>query len=124
MNTALWIIAGALAVVFAGAGLMKLTKDKPALVASGLGWAKDMPGGLVKTIGALEVVAAIALVVPPVLGIAEVVVPLAAVGLVLLMMGAAVVHARRREIPYVLGNVVLGGLALFLAVQRFGDHAF
>ena len=124
MSTALWIIAGTLAAVFAGVGLMKLVKDKPALVDSGQGWAQDMPGGLVKTIGALEVLAAIALIVPPLLGTAEILVPLAAAALVLLMLGAAGVHARRREIPNILGNVVLAGLALFLAVQRFGPHAF
>ena len=83
-----------------------------------------MPGGLVETIGGLEAHTAIALVVPPLLGTAESLVPLAALGLVLLMSGAAAVHARRREIPHVVGNVVLAGLALFLAMQRFGDHAF
>ena len=41
----------------------------------------------------------------------------------LLMLGAAVVHASR-EIPRVLGNVVLAGFALFLDAQRFSLHGF
>jgi uncharacterized membrane protein YphA (DoxX/SURF4 family) len=123
MGTALWIVTGLLAVAFAGAGLMKLTKDKADLVASGQGWAEDLPDGLVKGIGALEVLAAVGLVVPPLLDTAEVLVPLAAVGLVLLMLGAIVTHARRREFPNIVVNVVLAALALLLAVQRFGDRA-
>ena len=124
MNTALWIIAGLLAVIYLGAGLMKLTKTKAALVQSGQGWAEDLPDGLVKLIGALEVLAAIGLILPALLDIATSLVPLAAVGLVLLMLGALVTHARRREFPNAAVNLVLACLALFLAVQRFGAHTF
>ena len=124
MDTALWIIASLLAAVFAGAGLMKLAKDKAALVSSGQGWAEDLPAGLVKAIGALEVLAAIGLIAPPLVGTAEALVPLAGAGLVLLMLGAMAVHVRRREIPNIVVNVVLAALSFFLAVQRFGDHAF
>jgi uncharacterized membrane protein YphA (DoxX/SURF4 family) len=124
VNIALWIIAGVLAVAFAGAGLMKLTQDNAKLVASGQGWAEDLPANLVKAIGAVEVLAAVGLIVPPLIDTAEVLVPLAATGLVLLMLGAIVTHARRREVPNIAVNVVLAALSLFLAVQRFGTHAF
>lgn len=123
MNTALWIIAGVLSAAFAASGLMKLTKDKASLVAGGQGWAEDVPGGLAKTIGALEVLAAIGLIVPALVDTATVLVPLAASGLVLLMLGAIVLHGRRRELMNIAVNVVLAGLALFVAVQRFGDYA-
>ena len=36
MNTALWIVAGVLAFVFAGSGIMKLVLTKEKLVAQGL----------------------------------------------------------------------------------------
>jgi len=39
------------------------------------------------------------------------------------MLGAIAIHARRREIPNIVANVVLGALAVFLAAQRFGDQA-
>lgn len=55
--------------------------------ASGLGWAADFSPGTVKLIGQLEVLAAIGLIVPALLGVAPVLVPLAATGLVLLMVG-------------------------------------
>ena len=69
MNIVLWIIAGILAVAFAGAGLMKLTQPKEKLAASGMGWTEHFSPGAIKAIGALEVAAAIGLILPAVLGI-------------------------------------------------------
>ena len=124
MNLVLWIIAGVLAAVFLGAGLMKLTQPREKLAASGLGWAEDFPPNVVKLIGALEVLAAIGLILPAVLGILPVLVPLAALGLVLMMIGAAVTHARRKELPAIAVNVVLLVLAAVVAWGRFGPHSF
>ena len=124
MNIVLWIIAGLLAAAFAAAGLMKLTSPKEKLVASGMGWTEDYSDGQVKTIGTLEVLGAIGLILPAALGIAEILTPLAAVGLALTMVGAAVVHAKRGEGQMIPVNVVLGGLALFVAVMRFGPNSF
>ncbi|WP_344404738.1 DoxX family protein [Dactylosporangium fulvum] len=68
--------------------------------------------------------AAIGLVLPAVLGIAPVLVPLAAVGLVLLMIGAIVTHLRRHEAKPILANVAYLALAVFVAWGRFGPHSF
>lgn len=124
MNVALWIVTALLAAVFLAAGLMKLTQSKPALVKAGQGWAEDVPDTGVKVIGALEVLGAIGLILPALLGIATILVPLAATGLAVLMLGAAVTHARRREYPNIVANVVLAALAAFVAVERFGPYAF
>ncbi len=124
MNVTLWIIAGLLAAAFAAAGLMKLTSPKEKLAASGMGWTEDYSDGQVKTIGTLEVLGAIGLILPAALGIAEILTPLAAVGLALTMVGAAVVHAKRGEGQMIPVNVVLGGLALFVAIMRFGPNSF
>ena len=124
MNVVLWIIAGLLAAAFGAAGLMKLTSPKEKLAASGMGWTEDYSAGQVKTIGTLEVLGAIGLILPAALGIAEILTPLAAVGLALTMVGAAVVHAKRGEGQMIPVNVVLGGLALFVAVMRFGPNSF
>jgi uncharacterized membrane protein YphA (DoxX/SURF4 family) len=123
MNTVLWIVTALLALAFAGAGLMKLTQPKPKLVASGQAWAEDFSDGAVRAIGALEVLGALGLVLPALLDTATVVVPLAAVGLALLMAGAAITHARRGEYPNIAVNVVLGGLAVWIAVARFGEYS-
>ncbi len=124
MDLALWIIAGLLAVAFLASGVMKLTRTREQLAASGMGWATDFGPGAVKAIGALEVLAAIGLILPALLDIAPVLVPLAAVGLILIMIGAAVVHARRKETPLIAVNVVLLVLAAVVAWGRFGPHAF
>lgn len=124
MNVVLWIIAGLLAVAFAAAGLMKLTQPKEKLAASGMGWTDQFSPGAVKAIGALEVAAAIGLILPAVLDIVPILVPLAALGLVLMMIGAAITHARRKE-PSMIGvNVVLLVLAAVVVWGRFGPYAF
>ena len=123
MNLALWIIAIVLAVTFVGSGLLKLVRSKDQLVASGFGgWAKDFSPSTIRLIGVAEILGAVGLVVPAVVHIAPILVPLAAVGLVLVMIGAAVVHARRKEAPFVAMNAVLLVLAVFVAWGRFGSY--
>jgi uncharacterized membrane protein YphA (DoxX/SURF4 family) len=124
MNVFLWIAAGMLAAVLLAAGASKLTKSRADLAASGQGWAEDFSPGTVKAIGVLEVLAAIGLVLPALLGIAPILVPLAATGVVLLMIGAAVTHARRREYKNIGVNAILAALALIIAITRFGSFSF
>ncbi|QQQ80212.1 DoxX family protein [Saccharothrix sp. 6-C] len=120
MNVTLWIIASVLAVAFLLAGLMKLAQPKEKLAASGMAWTGDFSAGAVKAIGAVEVLGALGLILPAALGIAPVLTPLAATGLALTMLGAAVVHARRKENQMIGANVVLLALAAVVAWGRFG----
>ena len=122
MNIALWIVAGILAFAFLAAGAMKLVRNKQQLVDAGMGWVADSSPGFVKTIGVLEILAAIGLIVPALTGIAPVFVPLAAVGLVLVMLGAAVLHARRKEFANIAIAVVILAFAAFVAWGRFGPY--
>jgi uncharacterized membrane protein YphA (DoxX/SURF4 family) len=125
MNIVLWILAGLLAVLFLAAGGMKLAQPKEKVAASpNMAWAHDFSPGALKAIGALEVLAAIGLVLPAALGIVPVLVPLAATGLVLLMVGAAITHGRRKESRAVVTNVVLIVLAGLVAWGRFGPYPF
>lgn len=123
MNVVLWIIAALLAVAFLAAGATKLTQPKDKL-AQNMGWVEDFSPNAVKAIGALEVLAAVGLVLPAALDIVPVLTPLAALGLVLVMIGAAVTHARRQETQMILVNVVLGVLAAIVAWGRFGPYSF
>jgi DoxX-like family len=123
MNIALWIIAGFLAAAFGGAGFVKLTQPKEKL-ATAMPWTTVFSAGMVKTIGALELLAAIGLILPGALRIAPILVPLAALGLVLLMVSAIVFHVRRKEIQMIGGNIVLLILAAVVAWGRFGPYAF
>ena len=125
MNLSLWIVAGLLAVVYLVAGTAKLIVPKEKLAATpGGGWIEDFSAGSVKAIGALEVLAAVGLVLPAVLDIAPVLVPLAAVGVGLLMAGAMITHLRRHEAVGVVLNLAYLALAAFVAWGRFGPQSF
>jgi uncharacterized membrane protein YphA (DoxX/SURF4 family) len=123
MNVLLWVIASVLAAAFLAAGIMKTTQPKEKLSAN-MGWVDDFSAGTVKLIGTLEILAAIGLILPGALGIAPVLVPLAALGLVLLMIGASITHARRNESQMIVFNVVLLILAAVVLWGRFGPYAF
>ena len=124
MNVVLWIIAALLAVAFLGSGAMKLLRTKEQLKAAGMGWTDDWPAGAIRAIGGLEVLAAIGLILPPALDIAPILAPLAATGLAVIMVGAIVVHSRRRENPMVIANLALLVLAVVVAWGRFGPYSF
>ncbi|MDO9486247.1 MAG: DoxX family protein [Actinomycetota bacterium] len=121
MNTALWIAAGLLAAAFLVTGILKLTQPKEKIRES-LGWVDDFSPRQVKAIGAVEVLGAIGLIVPGITGVAPVLVPIAALGLALVMIGAAVTHIRRGEVPLVIVNLVLFAMASFVAWGRFGSY--
>jgi hypothetical protein len=124
MNTFPWVVAALLAVAMLAAGAMKLSRPKAALAASGQAWVEDFSESAVKGIGALEVLGAVGLVLPALVDIAPVLVPVAATGVLLLMLGAAVTHARRGEYANIAVNAALGALALTVAVLRFGPQSF
>ncbi|KUL40479.1 DoxX family protein [Actinoplanes awajinensis] len=124
MNVVLWIIAGLLAAAFLAAGAMKVLQPKEKLVASGMGWAADLSDVQVKLIGAVEVLGAIGLILPALLDIAPVLIPIAATGLVITMIGAVVVHVRRNENQAIAPSAVLLVLAAVVAWGRFGPYSF
>ncbi len=123
MNIALWIVAVLLAGVFLMAGAMKATRPKEKLAPS-LPWVEDFSAGTVRFIGVVEVLGAIGLILPAALGIVPILTPLAAAGLAITMVLAAIVHVRRGETRNIGVNVVLFALAVFVAVMRFGPQAF
>lgn len=122
MNIALWVVAGLLAVAFLAAGLMKVTTPKAKLVER-LPWAADYSDGQVKGIGIVEVLGALGLILPGITGIAPILVPLAAAGLAIVMVLAAIMHLRRGDgFAAVVPNIVLFALAVFVAWGRFGPY--
>lgn len=124
MNVTLWIIAGLLAAAFLAAGLMKLTTPRAAL-ADKMHWVTHASDAQVKLVGLVEVLGAIGLVLPAILDIAPVLVPLAAIGLALTMVGAVVVHLRDGEgFAAAMPAVVLGLLCVVVAWGRLGPYAF
>ncbi len=127
LNLALWIVAAILAVVFVVAGSTKVFVPKEKLAGMGGAasrWVEDFSPGALKAIGAVEFLAAAGLIVPAVLGIAPVLVPLAATGAVLLFAGAVIMRLRRGERATIIGDLVYLAMAAFVAWGRFGPGSF
>ena len=97
MLIAYWIVGGLLALANLAAGGQKALRTPDKLVASGIGWAKDVQPSTVRLSGVAEILGAVGLGLPPLTGIAAILAPIAAVGLVVLQVGAVVFHLRRRE---------------------------
>jgi uncharacterized membrane protein len=121
MNIALWIVAGLLAVTFVMVGLLKITTPREKLLQR-MGWVSDFSQTQVRGIGTLEVLGAIGVILPGIRKFAPVLVPMAATGLALLMIGAGITHIRRKEYNELGSNVVLFALAVFVAWGRFGPY--
>lgn len=121
MNTTLWVLQAILALAFMMAGGMKLLRSKEQLATS-MGWVEDFSPTAIRGIGMLEMLGALGLVLPGLTGILPILTPVAAVGLVALMIGAAITHARRGgEGTMIVMNVMLAAMAAVVAWGRFGS---
>lgn len=122
MSGVLWIVGVLLAVVHALAGVVKLVRTREELEPH-MPWVAHSSDARVRTIGALELAAAAGLVLPAVTGVAEVLAPLAAIGLVLLHLGALNVnrHSEPHRVPL---NFIIIALAAFVAWGRLGPYPF
>lgn len=116
MTIALWIVQGLLGLIFLGAGTLKLLKSKAELEPR-MTYVEDLTATQTKVIGALEVLGGLGMILPGVTGILPILTPLAAIGLTLTMIGAALLHIRRRE-SFLL-NIVLFAMAVFVVLGRF-----
>lgn len=112
-NTWLWIVQGVLAALFLFTGVMKLV-----LPAQALQGPIPLSPGFLKFIGVCEVLGAIGLVVPWLTRIQPVLTPIAASGLVVIMIGATVLTAMSMSVVTALGPLVLGVLAAIVARNR------
>jgi uncharacterized membrane protein YphA (DoxX/SURF4 family) len=120
VNIALWVVQVLLALVYLAAGGMKVVRPRADLVASGrFDWMKDTSDAGVKAVGAIEVLGALGLLLPELTGIAPILTPIAAVGLVVVQIGAIRVHLTRNERQPLPANAILLSLAAFVAVGRF-----
>ena len=125
MNLTLWIATGLLAAVALVGGISKAFVPKEKLAEhSGGEWTQHTSVGFVKTLGVLELLAAVGLILPAVLDIAPVLVPVTAVCWVLLMVGAMITHGRLGQFRFVMLNSVYLALAAFIAWGRFGPWSF
>jgi hypothetical protein len=117
MVIAYWIVAGLLALFFLYAGGIKVVQTREQLRPM-MAWVDSLPMGLVRTIGVLEVLGAIGLILPPLTGIAPWLALAAAIGLVLVQIGGIILHLSRGEATVIGLNIVLvvaAGATVWLA---------
>jgi len=121
MKTALWTAQILWGVFFSMTGFGKILWYKPALWNQALHqvpWLSAVPQDLIIFIGVCEFLGGVGLILPAVTGVKPKLTPFAAIGLTLVMILAAVFHIVRGEYNFVLLNVVLGGVAAFIAYGR------
>jgi len=97
---------------------------KKLAAAPGGGWIGNASVGFVKTLGVLELLAAVGLILPAVVDVAPVLVPVTAVCWVFLMVGAMATHGRRGEANFVVLNLIYLALSAFIAWGRVGPEPF
>lgn len=114
MNYALWIVQVLLAVIFLFAGGMKLVLPLEELTGP-----VPLPGLFLRFIGVAEVLGAIGLILPGLLGIRPGLTPLAAAGLAIIMIGATVVTLVGGDVAMALIPLVVGLLAAFDVYGRW-----
>ena len=114
MNVALWIVQGLLAALFLFAGGAKLVMS-----ADQMAGPVALPFWFLRFIGVAEVLGALGLVFPGLLRIRPGLTPLAAAGLVIIMIGATVVMWAAGMVAVALMNVVVALLAAFVAYGRW-----
>lgn len=118
LNISLWIAQILLGLMFLMAGFMKSTTPIDQLAVD-VPWAKDIPEWLVRFIGISEFLGAVGLLLPSILRIKPKLTPIAAVGLVTVMVLAIIFHISRSEFPAIGFNLGLGAIAAFIAWGRF-----
>jgi hypothetical protein len=114
MTRALWIVQILLALLFLWAGGLKLV-----LPLEKLAGPVALPGALVRFIGVAEVLGALGLILPGLLRIRPGLTPLAAAGLVIIMIGATVITVSSGALGIGLFSFVVGLLAAFVAWGRW-----
>jgi len=114
LNYALWIVQGLLGLLFLLAGGMKLVMSMAELTKN-----TPLPGPFLKFIGVAEVLGAIGLILPRLLRIRQGLTPLAAAGLVIIMIGATVVTVATQGVAAALLPLVTGLLSLFVVYGRW-----
>ncbi len=118
LNVALWIAQLLLAVGFGMAGFMKISQPISQLAAM-LPFAAQVPEWLVRFIGTAELAGALGLILPAATRVLPVLTPMAASGLLVIMVLASGFHISRGEFSHLPVNAILGSLAAFVAWGRF-----
>ena len=115
-NTALWIVQGVLAAIFLLSGGAKFAMTAAQMATPG---PIQLPVLFIRFIGACEVLGAIGMILPGLTGIGAGLTPLAAMGLIIIMIGATVVNLVDGPAAAAILTVILGALAACVVYGRW-----
>lgn len=118
MNALLWALQVLLAVVFTASGLSKISQPRDRLIAIGQTGVAPFPMPVVRFTAFCELLGAIGILVPGLLGVAPYLTPLAAAGFAIVMVGAISSHAYLREPRNVALTTLILVAAIIVAVGR------
>jgi uncharacterized membrane protein YphA (DoxX/SURF4 family) len=118
MNTVAWVIQGLLAAFFVMPAFTKLTSSQEKLIEKKMlePAASHLP---VRGIGILELLGVLGMILPQLTAIMPMLTPIAAVGFALIMLGAFIIHFKRKEYKILPLLVVVFALSLTVAYIRF-----
>jgi len=120
MDIALWAIQIFLAFLFVFAGAPKLIQSKEDMAKNSFTtYVEDFSPGFLKTLGSVEILGGIGLILPQLTGILPWLTPLAAAGLAIIMIGATYTRFRRGEYQMAVGTIVFFLMTIFVAYGRF-----
>ncbi|WP_454050288.1 DoxX family protein [Cellulomonas sp. Marseille-Q8402] len=122
MIIAYWVLAALLAAFYLYSGGKKVAQDRDRLRPM-MAWVDDLPLAAVRALGVLELLGAVGLVLPPLVGVLPGLAVAAAIGLALLQVGAGALHLSRgeaRQTPMNLVLLVLAGVTAWLATTWIG----
>jgi uncharacterized membrane protein YphA (DoxX/SURF4 family) len=117
VNIFLWVLQFLLGIYFFMTGIVHFIVP-PGLPAP-MAWMYELPSGLHYFSGIAEILAGVGLILPGLTRIQPRLTTFAALGLVLLMLGAAVWHLPRGEFQNIVMNLILAGVVGFLAYGRW-----
>jgi uncharacterized membrane protein YphA (DoxX/SURF4 family) len=118
MNIVLWILQALLSLFFLFAGGMKLVMSSEAMAKMAPPNAIQLPGPFMKFIGVCEVLGALGLVLPGITKIRRGLTPLAAAGLLIIMIGAVVVTLMGPGFVLAISPLITGILCAVVAYGR------
>jgi uncharacterized membrane protein YphA (DoxX/SURF4 family) len=119
MSVFLWLVQIVLAAIFLASGMSKLVMSKEKMLATGQTGTASQPLPVIRFVAVCEILGAAVLILPIALGIDRFLTPLAALGLVVIMLGAARIQIKLGQSRRVAVNIVLLILCLFVAYGRW-----
>jgi uncharacterized membrane protein YphA (DoxX/SURF4 family) len=114
----LWVAQGLVTLVFFLSGMLKATMSKERMAATGQTGVAPYPLPFMRFIAVCEILGAVGIILPAALQIAPLLTPMAAIGLAIIMIGAAATHWKLKELRNVATNIILLLLCLFVAWGR------